>query len=101
MPIGGIIMNPWLIVLIVAIILAFAAVTIIWGIRAHRLKVEAGAEELVGRTAEVRTALNPKGWVFLEGELWAAVSEAGNIEPGTPVVITRVEGLILHVTRKE
>jgi membrane-bound ClpP family serine protease len=55
---------------------------------------------MVGRKAEVRTALNPKGTVFLEGELWAAVSETGNIEPGTQVVITRVEGLILYVAKK-
>jgi membrane-bound serine protease (ClpP class) len=93
-------MNPWLIVVIVTVLVAFAAVTIIWGMRAHRLKVEAGAEEMVGRKAEVRTALNPKGTVFLEGELWAAVSETGNIEPGTQVVITRVEGLILYVAKK-
>ncbi|MBI2850131.1 MAG: hypothetical protein HYX80_03705 [Chloroflexi bacterium] len=93
-------MNPWLIALIVVLLAAFAAVTIIWGIRAHRLKVTAGVEELIGKTAEVRNALNPKGSVFIEGELWTAVSEAGNIESGEQAVITKVDGLTLYVAKK-
>lgn len=94
-------MDPWLIALIVVLLVAFAVVTIIWGVRAHRLKIGAGAEELVGRTAEVRTALRPKGEVFIEGELWTAISEAGNIEHGEQVVVSKVEGLILYVTTKK
>ena len=93
-------MDAWLIVLIVIGLVVFAAITIIWGIRAHRLKVDAGAEELIGRTAGVRVALTPKGSVFLEGELWAAISETGNIEAGEEVAITKVDGLILYVTKK-
>lgn len=93
-------MVAWLVVLIVIGLVAFAAVTVIWGIRAHRLKVDAGAEELIGRTAEVRTALKPKGSVFIEGESWTAISETGPVEAGEEVVITRVDGLILYVTRK-
>ena len=93
-------MNPWLIVVIAVFLVVFAAVTIVYGIRAHRLKVEAGLEEMVGRTAEVRTALNPEGTVFIEGELWKAVSESGNIQPGERVVINKVDGLILNVTKK-
>ena len=100
MQIGGVIMDTWLVVLIVIGLVAFAAITIIWGIRAHRLKVDAGAEELIGRTAEVRTALTPKGSVFIEGELWTAISETGTIEVGEEIVITSVDGLILYVTRK-
>ena len=93
-------MDTWLVVLIILGVIAFAAITIIWGIKAHRLKVEAGAEELVGRTAEVKAALSPKGAVFLEGELWTAVSEAGNIEVGQEVIVSKVNGLILYVTKK-
>ena len=94
-------MDTWLVVLIAIGLIAFAAVTVIWGIRAHRLKVAAGAEELVGRTALVKVALAPKGEVFLEGEWWKAISEAGRVEPGEEVVITRVDGLVLYVVRKE
>ena len=91
---------PWLIVIIIIGIAAFIAVTIIWGIRAHRHQVSAGREELVGKTAEVLTALEPKGVVFIEGERWKAISEKGQIKSGEEVVITKVEGLKLWVTRK-
>ena len=58
---------PWLIVIIIIGIAAFIAVTIIWGIRAHHHQVSAGREELVGKIAEVKIALEPKGVVFIQG----------------------------------
>jgi membrane-bound serine protease (ClpP class) len=91
----------WLIVLGIIGLVAFGAVTVIWGIRAHRLQVAAGREELIGRTAEVKVALTPRGSVFVEGELWTAISETSNIEAGEEVVITRVDGLVLFVAKKE
>ena len=91
---------PWLIVIILIGIAAFIAVAIIWGIRAHHYRVSAGREDLVGKTAEVKIALEPKGVVFIQGEHWKAVSEKGRIESGEEVVITKVEGLKLWVTKK-
>ena len=76
-------------------------VTIIWGIRAHRQRIFAGREELIGKIAEVKTVMNPKGTVFIQGETWMAISEAGRINPGEEVIITKVDGLKLHVTKKE
>ena len=93
-------MSPIAIAIIVIGIAAFLAVTIIWGIRAHRRRISAGWEELVGRTAEVRIALDPKGTVFIEGEQWTAVSESGRMEPGEEVIISKVDGLKLYVTKK-
>jgi membrane-bound serine protease (ClpP class) len=100
MQIGGEIVNAWLILLVVILVIAFAAITIIWGIRAHKMKIDAGAEEMVGRTAEVKTALRPKGSVFVEGELWTAVSESGNVDVGEEVVIKKVTGMVLTVAKK-
>jgi len=91
---------PWLIVIIIIGIAAFIVVAIIWGIRAHRYQVSAGREDLVGKTAEVKIALEPKGVVFIQGERWKAVSEKGHIKSGEEVVITKVEGLKLWVTKK-
>ena len=65
--------DPWLIAIIVIVIVAFIVFAIIWGIRAHRHQVSAGREELVGKTAEVKVALEPKGVVFIQGERWTAV----------------------------
>ena len=92
--------DLWLIVLVAVCIVAFLAITVIWGIRAHRRQVSAGREELVGKTAEVKVALDPKGTVFVEGEQWTAISETGRVEPGEEVIITKVDGLKLYVTRK-
>ncbi|MEK7353614.1 MAG: NfeD family protein [Chloroflexota bacterium] len=100
MQIGDVIVDAWLIVLIVIGLVAFAAVTIIWGVRAHRFKIGAGAEELIGRTAEVKVELTPKGMVFIDDERWTAISESGQIEPGEEVVITRIDGLVLYVKKK-
>lgn len=93
-------MSPWLIALVIVGIVGFLAVAIIWGIRAHFRQVSAGREELIGQTAEVRTVMEPKGTVFLQGELWTAISEEGRLEPGEEVVITKVDHLRLWVARK-
>jgi len=103
--IGGFVIELWLIIVLIIAgiicVVAFLAVTIIWGIRAHRLKVSAGREDLIGRTAEVKVCLEPKGVVFVEDERWSAVSESGRVEPGEEVTITKVEGLKLYVTKKQ
>jgi membrane-bound serine protease (ClpP class) len=91
----------WLIATTVICITAFFAFVINRVIRAHRHQPSAGREELVGKTAVVKIALGPKGVVLIEGERWTAVSEKGRIEPEEEVIITRVDGLKLWVTKKE
>jgi membrane-bound serine protease (ClpP class) len=90
-----------LIVIVVIGIIVFLALTIIYGIRAHRRQVSAGREDLIGKVAEVNTVIDPKGTVFIEGERWVAISDKGRVEPGEEVIITKVEGLKLWVTKKE
>ena len=70
-------------------------------IRAHRRQATTGREELAGKTAVVKTALDPEGTVFFKGERWIAISESGRVEPGERVTITRVDGLQLYVTKQE
>ena len=93
--------DPWLIATVIICVVAFVAVAVIWGIRAHRRQVAAGREELIGKTAEVKVALKPKGMVFVEGEQWTAVSETGRVSSGEEVIITKVDGLKLWVTKKD
>ncbi|NQT05378.1 MAG: NfeD family protein [Dehalococcoidia bacterium] len=90
--------DPWLVVLGAIAIAAFLVITVVLVIRAHRRGVSAGREDLIGRTAEVKTALNPKGTILIEGEHWTAVSEDGRAEPGDEVVITKVDHLTVWVT---
>ena len=99
--IGGFVIDTWLIIVGIIFVVAFSAVTIVWGIRAHRLQIFAGREDMIGKIAEVKVVLEPKGIVFVEGERWTAVSEAGRVEPGEEVMITKVDGLKLYVTKKQ
>ncbi len=89
------------IVLAVVIVGAFLWFAIDRTVKAHRLQAYWGKEELAGKTAVTKTALNPTGLVFYDGELWSAQSEAGPLEAGKEVVIKRLEGLTLVVARKE
>jgi membrane-bound serine protease (ClpP class) len=93
--------DTWVIVVIAIIIVVFLVFVVIWSVRAHQKKVSAGKEELVGRTAVVEIALEPKGVVLIEGERWTAITDEGRAEPEEEVIITKVEGLKLRVTKKE
>jgi membrane-bound serine protease (ClpP class) len=92
--------NPWLIATVTIIIASLFAFIINRVIAAHRRQATTGREELVGKTAVVKVALDPEGTVFFKGERWEAVSDKGRIEPGEEVIITKVEGLKLWVTKK-
>ena len=92
--------DPWLIATVIICVIAFLAVAIVWGIRAHRRQISAGREDMIGKVAEVRVALEPEGTVFFKGERWTAESEKGRVEPGEEVIITKVDGLKLYVTKK-
>jgi membrane-bound ClpP family serine protease len=92
--------DTWEVILIVVAVVAFLAVAIIWGVRAHHRQASVGREELIGKTAEVLTVMDPKGTVFVEGERWTAISEVGRVEPGEEVIITKVDGLKMWVNKK-
>ena len=92
--------DPWLIGTVVAIFSGIAIFLITAILRAQRRRVNTGREGLLGQTAVARTPLDPKGTVFVEGELWSAVAEEGRVEPGEEVTVTQVEGLKLKVRKK-
>jgi membrane-bound serine protease (ClpP class) len=94
-------MDAWLIAVLSICVAGFLAFVIQRVVRAHRRQASAGREELVGKTAEVEIALEPKGIVLIEGERWTAVSEKGWMKPGEEVTVTKVDGLKLLVVKKE
>jgi membrane-bound serine protease (ClpP class) len=65
-------------------------------LRARRNKVVTGEQGMIGEVAIVCAPLTPSGKVFVQGELWDAVSPA-NVDAGCRVVVRRVENLVLHV----
>jgi len=92
--------NPWLIAAVAIIVAAVFAFVITRIVRAHRRQAYTGREELVGKTAVAKSALDPEGIVLFKGERWTAVAEKGKVKSGEEVTITKVDGLKLYVTRK-
>jgi len=93
--------DPAVIATVTILITGFVIFAIFHIVRVHRHQARTGREELIGKTAIVKASLNPEGIVFLKGERWAALSDSGErIRPGEEVVITGIDGLILHVARK-
>jgi len=93
--------DPWLIATVTIVITAVLAFIVHRAIMAHRKQARTGREELVGKTALVKVALKPEGTVFLKGERWKAISEDTDIKTGEEVVIDRVDGLLLYVSKKQ
>ncbi len=93
--------DPWVIVVAAIIIVIFTVFAVIWVIRAHQRQISAGKEELIGKTAVVDIALDPKGVVFIQGERWTAISDEGRVEPEEEVIITKVDGLKLRVAKNK
>ncbi len=95
----------WVTVTLFVLILALSltATALIWRrvVEAQKQKVATGHEELIGKTAKVRTPLRPDGKVFIDGEIWLAQLPEGTAEVGEEVEVTGVEGLKLFVARKE
>jgi membrane-bound serine protease (ClpP class) len=58
-----------------------------------------GGEGLLGQVASARTALDPDGIVFLEGERWEATVEDGTVAAGESVRVVGREGFHLRVRK--
>lgn len=95
----GVSVALWAVLAVAAGVAAFAALGIYLAVRTRNTPVATGQEGLVGRLAEVRKRLDPEGLVFVEGALWRAVSEDGEVDPGEWVRVTGVYDLRLTVRR--
>jgi membrane-bound serine protease (ClpP class) len=83
----------------IAVTLPFALITMFLVslvIRARRNKVVTGEQGMIAEVGEVRTALAPRGKVFVHGEYWDAESSTP-VEAGARVRVLRVDGLLLTV----
>ena len=65
-------------------------------IRSRRRQVTTGKEGLVGALGEARTDLKPRGYVFVDGERWEAVSKQ-QVAAGEQVRVLAVNGFTLVV----
>ena len=95
-PIPEMRVNIWM---ALAVSLPLGAITVFLmtiALKAHRNKVVTGEQGMIGEMAIVCAPLTPAGKVFVQGELWDAVS-AVNVDAGSRVVVRRIENLVLHV----
>jgi membrane-bound serine protease (ClpP class) len=65
-------------------------------LKARKNKVVTGEQGMIGEVAIVCAPLTPSGKVFVQGELWDAISPA-NVDAGGKVIVRKVENLVLHV----
>ncbi len=95
----GVAVAAWAVILVAALLAGLAGVGITLALRTRNRPVSTGQEGLIGRLAQVRKRLEPEGMVFVEGALWRAVSEDGDVELGEYVRVTGVFELRLSVRR--
>lgn len=92
--------NAWAMAAVLGAIAVVFVLVVVLVIRAQRQPVNTGREGLIGQTAVVRSPLDPRGTVVVEGEIWNAWVESGRAEPGDEVRVLDVEGLRLKVVKK-
>jgi membrane-bound serine protease (ClpP class) len=90
-----------LIIAVALLTAAFFLFAVGAGLRAQRRVIRTGREGLIGATGVARTEINPEGTVFLQGELWSAMTDGEPIPNGARVQVVGVEGLRLKVRRVE
>lgn len=79
---------------------AFFIFVVSKGIRAQFKPVRVGTETMLGKTVKAETRIDSAGGkVFIEGELWSAVSPVP-VESGQTVEVTGISGLTLQVKPK-
>ena len=67
-----------------------------WSIKNRNKSPVGGVRGMLGRVAEVKRWRESEGLVFLNGELWKAVSDV-SLLAGDKAVVQEVEGLTLRV----
>jgi membrane-bound serine protease (ClpP class) len=74
--------SRWLIYGLAIVIGIFFLMVVSTILRSRRMPALTGAQVLIGRRAVARSALDPEGIVFIEGERWRARSEDEPVREG-------------------
>lgn len=97
LPLWGINIPMWGLILIVVAFLIYEIVTFRLGRKALERKPAIWSEAIVGRCGKATTPLTPDGYVQVNGELWHALSSDTNINEGDDIVVVELDRLTLHV----
>jgi len=89
----------WSVVTTVAVlVVGFFVFIVSKGLLAQRRKVVTGMEGLRNMVGEARTRLEPRGTIFVNGELWQAIADTP-IDAGERVVVVGADKFTLQVRR--
>lgn len=75
-------------------------IPLLWPLILRKKKISYGPDRILGETGEVKEWQGREGYVFVDGELWKAVSEVP-LTIGNKVLIQKRTGLTLTVVFKE
>ncbi|MBA3727881.1 MAG: nodulation protein NfeD [Actinobacteria bacterium] len=89
--------SPWVIAPVAAFAAIFFLVVVRAAIRMRGARTVSGTSTVVGAEGTTVTALDPTGVVLVAAEEWTATSDAGPLERGRRVRVTRVDGLRVRV----
>jgi membrane-bound serine protease (ClpP class) len=81
-----------------AITLAIGAMLLLRLVVAAQRQRPVGAADMAGLMGIAETALDPEGWVRVQGERWQAVADAP-VAPGEKITVAAMNGLTLHVRK--
>ena len=81
---------------VIALAVGFTFLVVNFGVRALRRRTPTGKEGMIGLVGSAKTNLTPNGTIFIQGEIWEAVSSVP-VTAGQPVQITQIDGLTAHV----
>jgi membrane-bound serine protease (ClpP class) len=69
------------------------------GLKAQGAKPAIGMQAFIGKKGEVINALNLKGIVKVNGEIWNAESLSENINAGEKIIVRDIKNLTLYVEK--
>jgi membrane-bound ClpP family serine protease len=99
LPVWDINLDAWVVVLAMLVWLIIGLFLYITGTGALNRKEVAGLSSMVDMEGEALTPINPRGTVMIDGEIWNARSETGEIATGETIIVTGEDGLKLIVRK--
>jgi membrane-bound serine protease (ClpP class) len=82
----------------VVLVSGFFAVVATLAFKAYVRKPESGVEGMIGEVGWAKSRLDPRGKVFVHGEIWNAISD-DPVEEGERIQVVEVRGMELKVKR--
>lgn len=95
----GFMVDLWVLAVVTLFTALFFVFVISIGIKALKNPYISGRNGVVGHIGEARTDIAPTGKIFIDGALWTATSESGDIAKGDKVEVVKMDGLKLTVRK--